>query len=372
MKNHVYRIRDGAVLPFVAVLLGVLILILGLAVEQSWFQSTRFELQSASDLAVRSALAELYDNEDELDQAAIDRAKQTGLEVYRLNYSRSEPLSVDNFEFGAVRPDGEFLDTAAFHDITAASIESDQQFVSLLGTLIAKNRMDLNTLSVAEAGRVDLVLALDASRSMNRDAGGRRTFPPGARTIHEPPRRGSRWFALEDAVESFLGIIDGGKVQLGLTTFGGGLRHRFESPLDETWSRIEFNLGSVEEYGDQIESKLHEYVSYPALGYGTSIYDGVDQAIDVLKRATTPAKRYIILLTDGEQVAYGRPSELESARRAAEEGVTIFVIAYAVDEENLREMAEITNGQIYSVSDSDELISAFGEIAATLQTRITK
>ena len=372
MKNHISHIRRGAVLPFVAVMMFVLILFLGLSVETSWLYSTRFEAQSASDLAARSALAELYANNQVLDQAAVDKAKQTGVDIYRLNFNRSVPISNDDLKFGAVGGDDEFNEVAAIHDITASRVEYDQRFTSLLGALIAKNRVELNVLSVAEAGRVDLVLALDASRSMNRDANGNRRLPPGARSIHEPPSRGSRWFALEDAVESFLGIISERKVQVGLTTFGGGLIHRIESPLDETWSRIEFELGSVGVNGHQIEDKLHEYVSYPALGFGTSIFDGVDQAIDVLKRSTTPAKRFIVLLTDGEQVADGRPSELESARRAAEEGVTIFVIAYAVDEENLREMAEITNGQIYSVSDSDELITAFGEIAATLQTRITK
>ena len=370
MKNH---IRHGAVLPFVAVMLGVLILFLGLSVELSWLYSTRFEAQSASDLATRSALARLYANEDDLNQAAVDEAKQVGVDVYRMNFDRSAPISSDDLRFGVVGEDDEFYDAQTLHSITASRVEHDQGFTSLLGTLIAKDRVDLNVLSVAEAGQVDLVLSLDASRSMNRTSNSRRSLPTGARSIHEPPITGSRWFAVEDAVESFLEIVGEGKIKVGLTTFGGGLTyHRIVSPLDETHSRIEFELETVEENGDPILERLNEYVTFPALGFGTSIYDGVDQAIDVLKRSTVPARRFIVLLTDGEQVAPGRPSELIAAQRAADEDVTIFVIAYNTSEGNLRQMSEMTNGQIYSVSNSSELISAFGEIASTLRTRITK
>ena len=373
MKNQIFYTRQAAVLPLVAAVLGVLILILGLAVELSWLQSTRFEIQSASDLATRSALARLYANDEVLDQGAVDRARQTGLDVYRMNFSRSEPISVDDLRFGSIGEDDEFDEDVALHDITAARVESDQEFVSLLGSLISKNRLDLNVLSVAEAGQVDLVLSLDASRSMNRRSNSRGRLPSGASSIHEPPITGSRWFAVEDAVESFLEIVGEGKIKVGLTTFGGGIEyHRVASPLDSTYSRIEFELSTVEENGQQILEKLDEYVTYPALGLGTSIYDGVDQAIDVLKRSTVPARRFIVLLTDGEQVAPGRPAELEAAYRAADEDITIFVIAYNTREGNLRKMAEATNGQIFSVSNTDELISAFGEIAATLRTRITK
>ena len=63
--------RNGAVLPLIAFLMLSLILALGLMVELNWLSASRFEAQSASDLATRSALARLYDNTTNLDQLAI-------------------------------------------------------------------------------------------------------------------------------------------------------------------------------------------------------------------------------------------------------------------------------------------------------------
>ena len=369
MKNQIKR---GAILPLVAVVMGVLIVVLGLMVELSWLYSTQFEVQSASDLATRSALARLYANEEDLDQSVVDEAKQFGLDVFRKNFNRSEPISEDDLTFGEIKENGKFKEVNSIHDITASRVESDQEFTSILGALIAKNRVDLNFRSVAEAGRIDFVLSLDASRSMNRTSNSRRALPPGGRTIHEPPLPGSRWFALEDAVNSFFENIEDSKIQVGLTTFGGGLNHRIISPLDDSFSRIEFELDAVETNTPKILEKLDEYVDYEALGFGTSIYDGVDQAIDVLKRTSVPAKRFIILLTDGEQVAPGRPSQLEAAYRAKDENVRIFAIAYSTNARGLQQMVDITGGQVFSVSNSDELNLAFKEIASTLRTRITQ
>ena len=370
--------RNGAVLPFIAVVLGVLILLLGLTVELNWLYSTRFEAQSASDLSARSALAVLYANEDELDQAAIDKAKQMGVDIYDLNFNRSNPITDDDLTLGRVNSEKEFeeiTDVSDFRNITASRVEYAQNFTSLLGTLIAKNNVDLAVRSIAEANRLDLVLCLDASRSMNRAADQSiRRMPPGASGIHEPPVAGSRWFALSDGVDNFVSSISGDRSQLGLTTFGGGLRYnRLESPLDSTFSRIELELEEMGVNGPATIEKMDEYVDLPALGYGTSIYDGVNDSIDVLLRSSIPSKRFIVLFSDGEQVTRGaRPSELDAAYRAADEGITIFSIAYAVNSRKLEDMATITGGSFFSVSSQEGLDEAFASIATTLKTRITQ
>ena len=370
--------RNGAVLPFIAVVLGMMILLLGLTVELSWLYSTRFEAQSASDLSARSALAVLYSNEDELNQDAIDRAKQIGVDIYGLNFSRSEPITGDDLALGRVNATKEFeeiTDASDFRNITASRVGYAQEFTSLLGTMIAKNKIDLGVRSVAEANRLDLILSLDASRSMNRSADrSRGRLPPGASGIHEPPIAGSRWFALAEGVNNFITSISSDRSQLGLTTFGGGLRYRrLVSPLDSTFGRIELELGKMSVNGPETIEIMNDYTDFPALGYGTSIYDGVNDSIDVLLRSTIPSKRFIVLFSDGEQVTFGaRPDELQAAHRAAAEGITIFSIAYDVNSYKLEQMATITGGTFFPVSSQEGLDQAFASIATTLKTRITQ
>ena len=94
--------RSGAVLPLAAALMVAVILVLGLMVEISWLNERRFEAQSASDLATRSALAKLYDNTKTLDQTAVDQAKAVGLQVQEANFSTGGAANDSNLRFGHV------------------------------------------------------------------------------------------------------------------------------------------------------------------------------------------------------------------------------------------------------------------------------
>ena len=81
-------------------------------VELSWLNQRRFEAQSASDLAARSALARLYDNTGELDAVAIGASKAVGLNVYASNFPTGGDLTNQELLFGGVRS-GKFQEIAA-------------------------------------------------------------------------------------------------------------------------------------------------------------------------------------------------------------------------------------------------------------------
>lgn len=369
--------RKGAVLPLLAVIMVALILVLGLMVELSWLYSSRFEAQSASDLAARSALARLYANPNDLDQAAIDDAKNIGALVYGRNFSTA-PITANDLALGFTNDDKSFTELTTqsdFRNITASRVTYQQQFTPLLGTLVAKEEVNLPVFSVAEANRVQLVLCLDASRSMNRavdvSAG---KFPPGGTSIHEPPLPGSRWFALQDAVDDFLQGFEDRSSQLGLVTFGGGIDNpdRLDSPLDDEFARVELGLDKFSTNGPLTQSTMFGYTQEPALGLGTSIYDGLDESVTMLQQSSTPAKQYIILFTDGEQVAPGRPSEIDAGDRAATEGISVFTIAFSTNSANLKTISDTTGGQTFSVNTADGLKKAFTAIRNTLGARITQ
>ena len=153
------RDRTGAVLPLIAIFIAAMILVLGLMVELNWLYTTRFEAQSASDLAARSALAHLYDNTGNLDQAAIDRSNRVGVQIYEANFP-AHPITEDNLIFGRLRPDDSFAhlnDQGRFRQINASQVQYDQRFTPLLGTLLAKEEVNLPVFSVAEAQQIEMV-----------------------------------------------------------------------------------------------------------------------------------------------------------------------------------------------------------------------
>ena len=371
-----HRNRKGAVLPLIAVMMVTLVLLLGLMVELNWLYSTRFEAQSASDLATRSALAKLYDNQGELDENSVEEAKAFGVDIYGLNFNRSAPIDTDDIAFGELDRNHEFQEFSGdgnLRDISASRVQYSQRFTSMLGTLIAKNEVDLGVFSVAEAGQVDMVLSLDSSRSMNKNSTRDRRLPPNARSIHERPMLGSRWFALRDATGNFITQLESADVDFGLVTFGGGLSHSLVSPLDAQFSRIEEEIGPAAETGPLVLDVMDQYTELPALGFGTSIYDAIEDGITLLERRNSPARRYIVLFTDGEQVVFGeRPDELVAAREAADKGIVIFTIGYDLSEGALDEIADITGGESFSVDNPRELAAAFSSIAALIRTRIVQ
>ena len=374
MKN---RNRKGAVLPLIAVSMVTLILLLGLMVELNWLYSTRFEAQSASDLSTRSALAKLYD-QGQLNGGAVNQAKDFGVHIYGLNFNRSAPITSNDLAFGEIDDNDEFQEIRGggpnLRNITASRVEFSQHYTTMLGTLIAKNEIDLGVFSVAEATQVNMVLSLDASRSMNRSARSEEgEWPPGVSNSRQPPVEGSRWFALREAVANFIPQLEAKNIDFGLVTFGGGLAGGFSSPLDADFSRIEAEIDSATVTGPVTLGVLDRYTGLPALGKGTSIYDGIADSTTVLLRRDAPGQRFIILFTDGSQSVQGeRPDELVAAREAAAEGIVIFTIGYDVDEPSLDEIASITGGQAFSVNSPEELADALSKIVSFVHARIVQ
>jgi len=162
---------------------------------------------------------------------------------------------------------------------------------------------------------------------------------------------------------------------LGLVTFGGGRRHdRVNSPLDLDLSRTEFGLGSYPIRAPQISAELNSYVSFPALGFGTSITDGLRNSIEELDKSSRPAKRFIILMADGGQSkTLDRPDPLTEALIARSKGVEIITIGYSVGRAaTLEGIAEVSGGESFRVDNPDELKEAFLEISRLFGVRLTQ
>ena len=68
------RLRRGAMLPLIAILLPVLVVFLGFSVDLAYMQNTRMELRSATDAAARAGAVELVQNESSSKSRAAAKA----------------------------------------------------------------------------------------------------------------------------------------------------------------------------------------------------------------------------------------------------------------------------------------------------------
>lgn len=367
--------RKGATSPLCAIMLVMLVMVLGSMVETNWLRYSQFETQSAADLGSKSAMYAVFNSEAALDQTAINSAKEFGAEVFNLN-TNSRDCSPNDLKFGNVKRE-KFSEISGsnFRKIEACKIDVELPFNPVLGKLMATKQVDLNPHAIVEASKIDLVISIDASRSMNYSADRGSKYPPGGTSINEPPLPGSRWFALTDAINLFFGEIKAGDIRMGLTTFGGGSsrKPRVESPLDKKLARTNFSLGDFETRSIQTNKRMNRYAKFPALGYGTSIYDGLNQSIDILNTSSRPSKRIVLLFTDGNQSPFlHRPSELEAADRAARDDITVYTVGYSVNGSNLQTIADMTGGKYFAVSNPRELQQAFEDIAKLCSIRLTQ
>lgn len=399
MQQEFRRTRSGAALMLCIVLLGALVLILGLMLEVSYLNFSRFVAQSSSDLASKSALVALYKSDSgPLDQSRVDDSKQIGADIFNRNTNRSD-ASIQDFNFGRYTQQGSSFQPinspVQFRNITAVRHNFTLNYQPILGSLIATDDIDLRPTSVAVAGKTRVVLCVDASRSMNYNGFPGSQFPAGASTIHESPRPGSRWFALLDCLDNFFFLSEGvlSDSPIGLATFGGGITEgggkklippeppateptkvKVQSPLDLDLGRLEFPCGEFGQRKGEILGRLHSFSQYEALGFGTSLFDGLHKAIDELNSAPTPGKRIVILIADGNQTpSLNRPDPLGAALQAANQEITVLTIGYSVgNPKTLEQIAKLTGGKFFAVTNPNELDQAFQAITRFLSVRLAQ
>jgi Ca-activated chloride channel family protein len=218
-----------------------------------------------------------------------------------------------------------------------------------------------------------IILAMDVSRSM--------------RAIDIQPSR------IEAAKAAALSFIQGQKAstQIGIVAFAGFAEMVHPPTRDQ--EALETAIDSL------------------TLGRGTAVGAGILSAIDVIADidpyvarsvrdetqgiAPTPVPKgayapdIIVVLTDG--VSTTGPSPLEAAQQAVDRGVRVYTIGFGtangsfggpqpdsqfgggfrrgIDEETLKQIAQMTGGEYYSAESAGELTSVFENLPTYLITR---
>ena len=245
----------GAILPFMVVLFVAIFAIAGLSINSNWLMYHRMNAQSTADLTARSVMSRVQSDQD---QNRIQRAKELGRQVYNLNYDREGvEIGVEQIQLGHLEdfdsenpkfihdesPNNSF---SAVHVLEPMGEDEGSVPLFLTNFIGGEKRVRVVAKATSSTKPVDIMLCLDASRSMNRISSHKNKLPPGGKGIHEPPLPGSRWFELKDTVKFFLDSLveENPNARIGLVTFGGGIvdKKRGISKLDYDWARTEVEL----------------------------------------------------------------------------------------------------------------------------------
>jgi len=380
--------RAGAVLPLIAVFITAFMLVAALTINSNWFMFNITNAQNTADIAARATLQSIL--ADTNASGRFDRARDLGARLYDLNLARKDApgFTRDRIRFGTVidslADDPTFTETFNENETVSAvhvdsPIQLEQQQVEVFFANLLGSAPHVRIFADAKVSNrpIDIMLCLDASRSMNRVSGSR-DFPPNATTVDEQPMPGSRWFELTATVESFLVAMrnTNPNARVGLVTFGGGatFRRQPNSELDEDLARFEKDLTLViaDDITD-IPDIMQSYADdFPALGLGTSIYDGINLSLSSFLNDTDSAK-HIVMLSDGRQLAVPSPAPIGAAEDAADANVTIHTISFSgttAGERELQDIAKETKGTFFPAANEDQLRDAFEKLLGRFQVQL--
>ena len=93
--------RKGAILPLMAVLLIVLISIAALTIDSNWMLYNVTNSQNSADLAARSSLVRIQNDNNR--NLRVARARAIGKRIYDLNYDREGEYNADRILFGSLQ-----------------------------------------------------------------------------------------------------------------------------------------------------------------------------------------------------------------------------------------------------------------------------
>ncbi len=356
----------------IAITLPLVLIMVAFAVDVAWMQLVRTELRTATDAASRAGAKalSLQQTESAARAAAKDAAQR--------NLVAGVPLQVIDaeIEIGLGRQtsrNSRFAFTPGGSQLNAVRVTGNRTASSAGGpvALFLGNVFgvpDFQPSNVATSTQLDrdICLVVDRSGSMMRGAVGR-AVPGGA--CQPPHPTLSRWGALDTAVTGFLNELDNTAQleQCGLVSYSSaGSRCGFTFTTSDINARLDFNFQPVRDEMTRMGSR--------AVAGLTNIGAGIDNGITVLTDARVRpfALRTMVVMTDGRHNT--GPEPVLSARRAANENITIHTVTFSseADIARMQAVAGATGGQHFHAPDAAALEQIFRQIAATLPVLLTE
>ena len=339
MKNSVlkrFQQRDGAMLPFIAVVIVILFVTAAFAIDVARIHVTRSELRTATDAAAKAGVEALGREQ------STAAATAAALAVAEQNIVAGKGMLLDpaNVIFGTSgqSPDGSFFFDEGGSPPNSVRVIGEKTNGSPAGSASLFfapifGLAEFEPIQVATATRIDrdIALVLDVSGSMASNG---------------------RFKALSNALDVFLSELD-------------------DTPQRENISLTVYSTTErkVQELTTDL-NQIRDAFSNEGPGGFTGIGQGLETGLDSIlndPNARPFALKSIILMTDGRQNR-GISPELV-APRAAEAGVVVHTITFGAgaNEQLMAEVADIAGGIHLHAKNNPALIEAFETIAKQLQ-----
>lgn len=391
--------RSGAAHILIAAMLFTFIIMAAMTVDIAYMQLIRTELRTATDAAAKAGAEALVRTQNG------NAAKAAAVQYASLNKVGGQPFRItqNDVTLGRVtgQSNGSWTFTAnstPFNSVRVNAKIGNGGATAAMPMFFAPalGQAPFATTSQATAGQqeVEVCLCIDRSGSMMFDMSGddwaypspnpllypARNYPSTMyRNYCSPPQTtASRWAVMRSAVNTFLN--EAGQFQYpprtALVTWSSAMTLPYFPFTNYTLVDTDFNLPSVVNYSwssnrTAIESSIATR-SASAIGGGTTLSAGLDQAVQVLTgtNGRSLSKKVIILLTDGMWNA-GRDPVL-AAQDASAAGITVHCVSMLTSTQaTLTQVASITGGQYYATSDSAQLQQAFRDLARSLPIVLT-
>jgi Ca-activated chloride channel family protein len=365
------NLRRGAMLPLIAILLPVMLIFLGFAVDLSYMQTTRMELQAAADSAARAGATRLSQTDDANDARnfAISIGAQNTVAGAALNLKTSE------VEVGRSLRDssGKWIFTNGGRPANAVRVTAQRTTNSrggpvalFFGSLIGTPTFQPVQSATASFLNVDICLVLDRSTSMKQGITEGGSLYSSDSRFCVPPNAASRWTALDGAVQIFLDelVETDADEHIAIATYscdGCGF-----SPSDCGISNRATSLDCALT-GDMSRARSAiTRLSTTVWNGHTFIEAGINEGLAALTHpglSRVSADKLMILLTDGRQNV---GNAMNAAVNCAAAGITVHTITFAdvADQTLMNAVADATGGQHFHAPNAASLRRIFRELAA--------
>ncbi|MBX3432410.1 MAG: VWA domain-containing protein [Pirellulales bacterium] len=366
--------RRGAMLALIALLLPVVLLFMGFAVDLAYMQTTRMELRAAADAAARAGATALSQTGDEA------AARRVASQIAQRNEVAGQAMLLrdSDIEIGrsTLQSSGKWAFTPGRSPSNAVRVTAPRNASSrggsvslFFGGLIGRKSFDPVMQATASFLSCDICVVLDRSTSMKLNVtgqtGGMYTSDP---RFCAPPVATSRWIALDAAMQVFTDELrqSGGEHQVALASYSsdivslyGHLCGASKTPatLD---ARLSTNLKAIDDAVGKLSTGIWNGNTHIEAGMRV----GLDALLDK-RYARTTATKIMIVMTDGNENV---GSAMAAARTAAAENVVVHTITFSddVNQSLMKNVAAVGGGTHYHANTAEQLRAIFKEMAATV------
>ena len=351
------------------VMLPVLLIMAAFAINLSYMELARTDLQIASDAASRAACRTFARTNDL--GLAIQSAKDAAIANPVLG--RVVTLRNSDIVFGtSIRPDltSKYLFTPGDTPFNSVRVNLDSATSGALPLPLRFGAAGVNftpaQIATATQAELDISLVVDRSGSMAFGSdepvdpnNPPRRAPPGW-AFGDPVPPGSRWLEAVVAVSDFLDILrtSSAREMVGLTTYNTDATNDLE--LTNNYALV---TDALTVYSNAYQQG--------ATNIGDGIGFGVNNLISSPDRRRW-AVRVMIVLTDG--IHNWGPEPVGMTDYAKDNNVIVYTVTFSMeaDQARMQEVAAVGLGRHYHATDMASLRAAFREIARNLPVLLTE